>query len=567
VKPLSRRAACVPAAFIGFVCLAVVRTAFAVPPGGPPQPPPAPDASPTLRGLVNTKAQSFGGFKTFDGGISAPNVVQSTTAAVTYFVDGTLGNDANLCTSSGSGACLTIAGGLSKIPKVLRHLTTLSIAAGTYAGFVVSGFACDEGLQQSSGGLLITSTLATSTLATGSASGTATGGSAGGNQIFGTLINSGATWTTNDLTGRFLCTSNALNCVLIESNTSTTITIVGTTAIGWVTPVGGVTTYQIMDPAAVINTPATLPPGPTNAAFLNAAVSNRAGVIVLDNTCSARSSMVTFQNLRVAPSTGGGFEFGGSAGYALVQVQVRPTASTARGIRSASGVVSGPFSAPNLELFATDIFPSASSNPGIFWDSSSYMSLSGTFIRGISSGGKSQFCIDTATSINFQFDEISGCPNGIRFRGPTTSNSQVGSGRIYCGSFASTVGIAIGNTTTGAGNNTNGVAAQVGGNFIDHIDLAVCDVGVLVDGNSSAEVHGLNGTVGSTIVSAINGGYIGVNPANMTPASITSFDGGGLFANIDNGFIMTDAGTDFGIFQGLGICAVNLGQGTRICGR
>jgi hypothetical protein len=531
-----------------------------------PIPPPTPDASPTLRGLVNIGQQSFGGFKIFDAGISAPNVVQTTSGALTFYVDAASGNDSNACTSSGAGACLTIQKALNKIPKMLRDQVTVSIAAGTYAGFIVSGFMADEGFQQTTGGLLINGALTNSTLASGSATGTATGGSAGSNQTFATLIDPGGAWTTNDLTGRFLCTSNNTICPVIESNSSTTITIVGTTALGWAAPVGGVTTYQIRDPSVIVNTSATLPPSP----FI-AAIASRAGVIALDNSPSARDGMITFQNMRISPSTGGGFELGGTAAYLLNQVQVRPTASNARGIRTvATGLASGTFTTPQLELQFTDIFMSTSSNEGILWDSNaSFLSFGGTFVRGIATGGKSQFGISTASGINFQFSEVSGFANAIRLRGPTTSNTQIGSSRLYCGSYTSTVAMAVGNTTTGGGNNTNGISAHVGANFIDHVDLAVCDTGLLVVGASTAELHGFTGNVGRTLVQVLNGGYVGVNQVNLTPASVLIGDGGpgtGIFVNLDN-VIYSDAGTDFGVLQNLGICLGYWPTGSRACGR
>src|SRR5438128_294812 len=69
------------------------------------------------------------------GAISA---VTYTTADQTYYVDPT-GSDGNACTASGTAACLTIQAAVNKIPKALRHEPTVSIAAGSYAGFTLSG--------------------------------------------------------------------------------------------------------------------------------------------------------------------------------------------------------------------------------------------------------------------------------------------------------------------------------------------------------------------------------------------------------------------------------------------
>jgi len=60
-------------------------------------------------------------------------VTGSTVGSLTLFVDGSLGNDSNGCTSSGSGACLTMQGVERKIPKNIRHPVTVSVATGNYA--------------------------------------------------------------------------------------------------------------------------------------------------------------------------------------------------------------------------------------------------------------------------------------------------------------------------------------------------------------------------------------------------------------------------------------------------
>lgn len=58
-----------------------------------------------------------------------------TTADLTYYVDITLGNDANAGTSAGAGnAFKTIARAISVIPQIVNHAVTINIAAGNYSG-------------------------------------------------------------------------------------------------------------------------------------------------------------------------------------------------------------------------------------------------------------------------------------------------------------------------------------------------------------------------------------------------------------------------------------------------
>src|SRR5882757_2311988 len=108
------------------------------------------------------------------------------TGAQSYFVDGSLGSNTNNCTASGASACLTIQGALNKIPKLLRDLVTVTVAAGTYAGFSVAGFTCDPGIQTTTGGIMVDGfgAFANSTLATGSATGTFTSSTAGSGTTF-----------------------------------------------------------------------------------------------------------------------------------------------------------------------------------------------------------------------------------------------------------------------------------------------------------------------------------------------------------------------------------------------
>lgn len=183
-----------------------------------------------------------------------------TYSALTFYVDPT-GSDSNACTASGTAACLTLGGALLKVPRNIKHLVTINVAAGTYTevfrvqGFFIEG---DNGAA-STAALTITGTQVNFTPATGSATGTLTAytntSTVDGAHPFAT--DSGATWTVNDLRGRFLQITGGTGSgqyMPIASNTATTITLAAkyTTA-----PVAG-STYAIVTPGPIFTGASTV---------------------------------------------------------------------------------------------------------------------------------------------------------------------------------------------------------------------------------------------------------------------------------------------------------------------
>jgi len=107
------------------------------------------------------------------------------------------------------------------LPKRMQHALIVNIGAGTFPGFVVSGFDFLNVSPQ------ITGTRATFTPATGPSSGTATVGPPPGG-LSGQLVLTGAGWTPDDLAGKFLnviAGASAGYVVPIKSNTSDTINL------------------------------------------------------------------------------------------------------------------------------------------------------------------------------------------------------------------------------------------------------------------------------------------------------------------------------------------------------
>lgn len=172
-----------------------------------------------------------------------------TYAAMTLYVDST-GSDSGACTSSGTGACATIQGALSKVPSRIRHAVTINVAAGTYTENVrITGLTFDQ-INGVIGTLTIQSDWTQSAPTTGSVTGTVTSYTAGSGGVPPTWTDSGQGWTVNDLKGRyFRMTSGSFSGqvrAVITANTATTVTMTANMAA-----LSG--TYEIVVPAATIN--------------------------------------------------------------------------------------------------------------------------------------------------------------------------------------------------------------------------------------------------------------------------------------------------------------------------
>ncbi len=156
------------------------------------------------------------------------------------------GSDSNPCTTD-AGACATIQGAWSKVPKYVRHLVEISAACTNNAtGANLVGVEQVNDVQASTGGVWVHGTWLNSVLASGPATGTATGGTKFSNGTWlvedgedggpvvvnATLTLADAGWTPNDLQGRYLLISSGTGSSAttwrpITDNTSDTITVEG----------------------------------------------------------------------------------------------------------------------------------------------------------------------------------------------------------------------------------------------------------------------------------------------------------------------------------------------------
>jgi len=159
--------------------------------------------------------------------------VYRTVEDITLYVR-TTGNDSNDGLTVGT-ALLTIQAALDRLPKQLDHTIAIDIGEGNFTGFDVENFDTSR-----SGSLALTGTIANVTPATGTATGTADGGSTT------QLVDSGQTWTVNDLRGSFVYVNSEYR--IIRSNTSDTLELIGPSSA---TCDGKA--YAIQEPSTVIN--------------------------------------------------------------------------------------------------------------------------------------------------------------------------------------------------------------------------------------------------------------------------------------------------------------------------
>ena len=160
-------------------------------------------------------------------------VVTATTEDFTLYVR-TTGSDSNDCLSTGA-ACLTIPEALTRIPKKIDHTIAIDIGAGNFDGFDIENFNISR-----TGLLSLTGTLGNVSPASGTATGTADGGSTT------QCVDSGQTWTVNDLRGSFVYVNSEYR--IVRSNTADTMELIG--------PLGASCSgkaYVIQEPTTVIN--------------------------------------------------------------------------------------------------------------------------------------------------------------------------------------------------------------------------------------------------------------------------------------------------------------------------
>lgn len=462
-----------------------------------------------------------------------------------WYANASTGNDAYDCQSA-SAPCLTPQGALNKMPKHLRDGATLSLAAGNYPGFQISGFQ-NDGMQQTTGGFAIQGTLANSTgLASGTATGTATAVSTGtvNPLAFGTLTDATQNWTVNDLRGRFATIAGepgAGQIRVIVSNTTTAITIAGSWAS--TAPTAG-STYAIQDSVTNITGCITQPPVPNQAPSATSTTAVRV-------SSNGAGTALNIRFLNVTAACLFGFYQVDTAALIVHHTQLSSATGSAGLIAAA-----GPLRVENVASFIADgMFGTHVNGGGIVAASPSTATASAgvgnviggsyapaviqnsLFRNGTQGLNLGQFRVSVVSGVDIQ--NVSA--TGVAFAGGNVFQGN----RISCNGAASSNAVLV----SAAGAPSTGFAGP------DHITVDNCDVGLKATGPSS-QVWQSNGIVATNL----NTGIL------VERGALVSFDPGDgwwdatIDINIDNGHIVADQADVTS-----GHCITSPEWGSRVC--
>jgi hypothetical protein len=139
-------------------------------------------------------------------------IIEATDRDITLYVRAA-GSDSNDGLTVGT-ALATVQAAIDKIPINVSHACVVDVGEGSFVGFAADSYSFSI-----DGSLLISGALGAPTLTTGTTTGTATGGSAS------QLIDSGQTWTTNELRGMLVLVDGEYR--VAYKNNGTTIDFAG----------------------------------------------------------------------------------------------------------------------------------------------------------------------------------------------------------------------------------------------------------------------------------------------------------------------------------------------------
>ena len=501
-------------------------------------PAPPPDASPSQRGLVNETTQSFAGAKTFDsvtvtgavtaGSVTVAGVPLETSATVNYFVE-TTGSD-----TTGTGTALlpfaTIQHAINLVPKKIKHLVTIKIGIGNFAGFVIQGFSVEPADLTIPCGLDIQGTLVTATPATGTATGTSSSGTTAnfGTNTKAALNDITQTWTTDDLKGKLLVTTAVNAYYPIVGNSSTSLKVmVGDT------PYTALDAYAIKDWGTVITSsgPAHRPPPIPSLPSVTPSVVTNYLAWYANNKSSFPGSEYKLQCIKFAPpaSTSGiwindtsGIGAGlsisackfslvntGNTYGVLASGEIIVGSSVFEGINTVTsyGLYLNRCSFATVSLGA--FFMNSSPGYGIFVYGS--QSLPFSFYVYIENAGVG-ISVDAA-SINLSTGWIHGCGKGVRLHFGLTSGVSPSSFECYNPFY-------IGTCTTAAIEMNGNAWGTLGGNGSVHGTGNL--VGMALNQGARLKYGPANTLAGTTEISLDGTGYTLVNLRAASPRVLSN---------------------------------------------
>lgn len=456
--------------------------------------------------------------------------ILASTAAETYYF-GPAGNDANNCTSSGT-ACLTGQAAINKTPaKWRKHSLTINGLAGSFAGFTVSGFIIDPSLQKTNAGILINGALANVTPTTGSATGTATGGTAGSGSVFGTLVNSGGTYTVNDaaLLGKFVVITGGTGSGQVRtivSNTATTITIAGQ----WTAPTG-TSTYALQSPSVIITSTTAAIPNP-----LSGNETAAAGIMLMNN--SAEGSAIVIQNIALQVGASPGFSLANTGEVQLFQDIYNGTSS---GVTAVFG----------NRIFTTNLSLTTTSGTGVNETGGTLLFNSG-YISTTTGSGIVVTGTASATVAQSQFVGTTGIKTA------SSSALTVSTSRCDCASLATSTCLSVGEQpSTYAINGPSSETSSIKAN--GNVDVTNCTYGIFAGSGGSVTFKSTAVLSGNALSYAAMASYGAIV---VMPTASTTITGVTAQMAVDNAAL---TGTWASLIASFGCLTSATGTASRIC--
>lgn len=462
------------------------------------------------------------GFQPLDGisPSSAPNVVQATTAALALFVD-TTGSDSGPCTGTGTAACLTVNGAVSKIPKVVRHPVIVTLGTGNFTGGVFHGFQYDPA-GTAGAYIALVGALTTFAPATGTATGTASAAAACANGpplTDATLSDGTQTWTANNLKGQILETTGGTGAgqfLPIASNTGTVVTLAGC----WGVTPNATTTYAIRDWGSVITTGVVGQP----ANYLSSA--------------GSATTALLFQDMQA-----GSARFSGQDGFVYVD-SIRTTPTTGLVAQNAHVNVR------RSRFDSTGGFPiqTRGSGPQLYFNASVATSTNNTVVVQVLPGETSSLASTAATVRivdSFLESGSSGANPGLRFGSPgfsisASTLSMTNSGatfavyaeglpvanfwnlvRIVCTAGGSTVGISANISS----NSSPLMPSSVFSMAFDSSATRECATGIRIGGPGmtlTTDDSTFQATAGTVAISVLNGAQVQLDQTSAVSGTFTN---------------------------------------------
>jgi hypothetical protein len=384
-----------------------------------------------------------------------------TYSAVTLFVDPT-GADTNACTASGTAACATVTGALSKLPRFIRQNVVINVATGAYStSFNVQSFTFDPGVS-----LTIDGETVLATLTTGTPTGTFTAVTLNSAASLATLTDSGQSWTVNELQGRFVIVSG--QTLPIVSNTATTISVNVATGVT-------ASAYEIRTPGPVIT------------------VASSVNFRSLDTTST---TTVVIRDLDLVSSTVNPVALSSTARVQFVNNRVR---------RSGTGSAMSTTSFTGSISLSNNYFESTGTGPTVnlsATDLALRVSLSGNFLRNTSTGGAFTAPLSGAQILSNTFWSATTAGVVVQGVNPTINiSSQNPNCYIQCtAGVSANVGLRfnVPNSDT---------AAAFGGahTFNGNLQVLNCSTGIEAVGPMRVNIQGAQFTGTTTAVSVTQG--------------------------------------------------------------